>query len=398
MTFRCGCGQELPFRDVDCLNCGAAYELRPGWRAARCACGAISFAAPGQVGTSIPCASCFLRVTVGAESPPAPPALKRAGRRVSKPAVPSGGIRDRLRWLFPLTLLPLVLYAFTTPSKVSLRELVEKAQEENPRFREKRESIKTLDDLFTALEIERVEGAYLSRFALNQWVYAMAAAGGFWALIVGLFPLGRANSLHLWTVGLLMGTAGVLLLLGMHKLPFVKQLLAAATGDTGLFTSLVGYTLGVGVLEELVKLLPLAIVLRVGVPLDARGAIAWGLAMGAGFGVSEAIYYAGEVYNGFAPGLVYVVRFVSCVALHMAWSGTAAAGLWRSRDELRDGLKIFVIMLLASAGPIALHGLYDGLLKFGGTVGALCTAGLTFVYFFWSSDRAIAAEKDVATS
>ena len=74
MTFRCACGREIS--ELVCPGCRAAYELRPGWRAVRCACGAGVLAAPGQVGTSIPCAACFVRVAVPPDAPPAPPILK----------------------------------------------------------------------------------------------------------------------------------------------------------------------------------------------------------------------------------------------------------------------------------------------------------------------------------
>jgi RsiW-degrading membrane proteinase PrsW (M82 family) len=395
VSFRCGCGREIS--ELVCPGCRAVYELRAGWRAIRCECGAATFAAPGQVGTSIPCPSCFLRVTVGPDAPPAPPLLKTPPRRTSTPSAP----RERLRWLFTLTLLPLALYTFTPRTDPPLKETVLRAEEENPRFRERKGSIGSLDELFRALEIEKLDGALHSRFATAHWLYAIAAAAGFWGLIVGLFPLGRASSLHLWTVGLLIGTAGIVLLLGLHQLPFVKALYEAASGRDGFFTSLVGYTLGIGVCEELVKLLPLAIVFRKAGNLDVRGAAAWGLAMGAGFGVSEAVYYAGEIYNGLLPGDVYVVRFVSCVALHMSWSGAAAVWLWDYRDELEAGERPFagfmLPMVLASAGSIALHGLYDGLQKFGGSFGALCAAGLSFTYFFWSADRKLAAEKAAPT-
>ncbi|HEX7900372.1 MAG TPA: hypothetical protein VF950_21570 [Planctomycetota bacterium] len=392
MTFRCACGREIA--GPGCPACGALYDLRPGWRAVRCACGATALAAPGQVGTSIPCAGCFLRVAVPPDAPPAPPVLKRPPRGTSTAV--SGGIRDRLRWLFPLTLLPLLIHTFHAGDEPSVRDLMRRAVEENPVVVEPGVIIATVDDLFRVLRIERVEGAFHSRFTGAHWLYAALAAAGFWALIVGLFPLGRANSLHLWTVGLLIGTGGILLLLGLHRLPFVKVMYDAAFGETGFVTSLVGYTLGIGVCEELVKLLPLAVVFRKGGTLDVRGAVAWGLAMGAGFGVSEAVFFSANAYNGLRPGGIYVVRFVSVVALHMAWSGTAAAWLWTRRDEIGDAEHAWSglwPMLTASAGSILLHGLYDGFLKFGVGITALCVAALSFVYFFWSVDRKLAEER-----
>ena len=391
---RCACGREL--LGLSC-PCGAAYETRPGWRAVRCACGSVTLAAPAQLGTSIPCGGCFLRVAVTSDAPPAPPALKTPPRKAA-PATSSA--RDILRYFFALTLFPLLLYSATEHREPPLKEEVERALEHNPGLRSRRESIKTMDDLFRALEIEKVSGALHPRFSKAPWLYAAAAALGFWGLIVGLFPLGRANSTHLWTVGLLIGTAGIVLLLLIHQLPFVRAFYDAASGRGGFLTSLTGFLLGVGVCEELVKLLPLIVVVRRAGNLDVRGAAAWGLAMGAGFGVSEAVWYAGEFYNGLLPGDVYLVRFVSCVGLHMAWSGAAAVRLWGYRDDVERAESFAGLILpvvLAAAGSIGLHGLYDVLLKFGGNVGAVCTAGLSFCYFFWSNDRALASER-AATS
>jgi RsiW-degrading membrane proteinase PrsW (M82 family) len=389
VSFRCACG--LPLGGLACA-CGAAYEARPGWRAVRCECGSVTLAAPAQVGTSIPCAGCFLRVAVTPDAPEAGPALKTPPRRVSKPPRDA---RDILRYFFALTLAPLLLYSATEHEDPPLRQEVERALKENPALRSRRESIKTLDDLFSQLEIEKVAGALHPRFTSAQWIYAGVSALGFWGLILALFPLGRANSTHLWTVGILIGTAGIVLLLLIHRLPFVRAFYDAASGRSGFLNSLSGFLLGVGACEELVKLLPLAVVVRRGGNLDVRGATAWGLAMGAGFGVSEGIWYSAEFYNGLLPGDVYLVRFVSCVALHMVWSAAAAARLWDTRREVEaadNPVGIVLPMVLAAAGSIGLHGLYDVLLKFGANVGAVSAAGLSFLYFYWSVDRQRASE------
>ncbi len=397
MAFRCGCGRALDA--LSCPACGAGYEERPGWRAVRCECGSTVLAGPAQVGTSVPCNACFLRVTVGVDAPPAPPALKTPPRKASPP--PSR-FHEQLRWLFALTLLPLLLHVVDPDPGEAYLELRQRARED---LRTQGRSFRSLDDVFRALEIDRVGGAWQSRFSREHWGFAGAAALGFWALILLLFPLGRANSLHLWTVGLLMGTGGVLLLLGFqelarHPLLLVGEAYAAAFDpEAGFFRSLMGFTLGVGLCEELVKLLPLAIVYRKCGTLDLRGAVAWGLAMGAGFGVSEAIHYAGEFYHGLSPARIYAVRFVSVIALHMAWSATAAARLWAWRDPIADGDRwtaAVAPLLLAAAPSILLHGLYDAFAKHGADYSALCFAVLSFALFFWISDRQLAREAAAA--
>jgi len=61
-----------------------------------------------------------------------------------------------------------------------------------------------------------------------------------------------------------------------------------------------------------------------------RKACLVGLASGVGFGVAEGILYSGRTYNGLLGADIYFVRFLSCVALHAIWAGTAAIMLYRN--------------------------------------------------------------------
>lgn len=410
MTFRCACGRELaaPAQGgVRCPACGAAYEARPGWRLAACECGARVPAAPAQVGTSIPCVACFLRVAVAPDAPPAPPAMTAPPRAPAPREAPPPRWRSVLRGLFPLALLPLLVHVCTPRTEEPLKELIHRAKAD-PRVQERYQPTWTLDDVFRALETDRIGAAWQSRFSMEHWVFAMAAAGGFFGLILLLFPLGRAHAVHLWTVGLLMGTFGVLMLLGLqwlslHVRPGLNPLYlvgrayrAAFSLDAGFFASWAGFTFGVGLCEELVKLLPLLVLWGRAGGLDARGAVAWGLAMGAGFGVSEAIHYSGELYNGLAPARIYLVRFVSVVALHMVWSGTAAARLWARRREPAPWYSFPGPLMLAIVPSVALHGLYDVLSKHGADFSAFCFALLSFIYFIWTTDRPAARMRPAA--
>src|SRR5205823_12009793 len=99
---------------------------------------------------------------------------------------------------------------------------------------------------------------------------------------------------------------------------------AALDPDNGFWVSFIGFTLGVGLLEELCKIFPV-VVRYCRVPDDNwRGAFLWGLASGAGFGIAEGVIYSANYYNGITGSGIYVVRFVSCVALHALWTGCAA--------------------------------------------------------------------------
>jgi RsiW-degrading membrane proteinase PrsW (M82 family) len=110
---------------------------------------------------------------------------------------------------------------------------------------------------------------------------------------------------------------------------------------------------------------------RNGSKMDWRGACVWGLASGVGFGVSEGISYAGGMYNGIMLYDIYLIRFISCVALHGIWSAAVGLSPYRNREDLRRSrwtiLKICIV-------PMILHGLYDTLLKMQYPGGAVLCA------------------------
>jgi RsiW-degrading membrane proteinase PrsW (M82 family) len=162
---------------------------------------------------------------------------------------------------------------------------------------------------------------------------------------------------------------------------------------------MLGFTFGVGLCEELCKSLPLIWHYKKTATLDLRGAVVWGLAAGIGFGVSEGITYSSDNYNGVTTGGIYVVRFVSCVALHAVWSATNAIFLfWRQAeiDAIDTWYEWFLPLLLALGPSMVLHGLYDTLLKREMEIGALLTAVASFALFFFLYERAIKDEARLA--
>jgi RsiW-degrading membrane proteinase PrsW (M82 family) len=315
-----------------------------------------------------------------------------------------------------LTLVPLFLGVFRPEEP--FRKRIDRAVREHPDVAGKLGENADVDEFLEALPGGRLEGAIHSRSTGIHWVYGGAAALGFWGLLLLLFPLGRANSRHLWIIGLLVGTVGILLLLGFQWLAFhmpfrviginpmtviiyVLWLIgysyaAAMDPSSGFFSSLAGFTFGVGLCEEFVKLLPLLLCLRRGVALDLRGAVAWGMAMGIGFGVSEAIHYAGAYYNGIYGAEVYFIRFISCVSLHTVWSGLAAALAWSRREEFEAPEKWYGILIPAVfsiGGSMVLHGVYDTLLKRELDVLAFVAALASFAAFFWVASKKVEEER-----
>jgi len=165
---------------------------------------------------------------------------------------------------------------------------------------------------------------------------------------------------------------------------------AALDPDNGFILSMVGFTFGVGFCEEICKLLPLLWHYKREAKLDLSGAVVWGLASGVGFGVSEGITYSSDSYNGIHTGEVYIIRFVSCVALHAIWNGFSSVLLWKWQtdlDEIESWYGWFVPLFKIAGVSMVLHGFYDTALKKDHDVIALLTALVSLGAFFWLYER-----------
>jgi RsiW-degrading membrane proteinase PrsW (M82 family) len=161
---------------------------------------------------------------------------------------------------------------------------------------------------------------------------------------------------------------------------------SALDPDSNFFLSFMGFTCGVGFCEELAKALPMLRHYRTEGKLGWRAACMMGLASGIGFGVSEGITYASDFYNGYSTGGIYVVRFVSCVALHAIWSAAVGIAIYNRRDYFKGEMAWddWAKSLLWVLGvPMVLHGLYDTMLKKEMNALALVTALVSFGFLVW---------------
>ena len=271
----------------------------------------------------------------------------------------------------------------------------------------------TKDELFEALPGGKLAGAHLPRKTVAHWVYAAIAATGFLLLVVLMFSVERSNPLHLLGIGLFTGTVGIIFLFAVQFCSQIQigrvrgrgiflaiLLLLAFIGwsyrsaldpDSNLLLSAFGFTFGVGLCEELTKALPLLIYYKRQATGGWRNACVWGLASGIGFGVSEGIMYSADSYNGVSGPSIYLVRFVSCVALHAVWAasvGIAIARTLDAYDEVEEGLGLALYALRVLAVPMFLHGFYDTLLKKDMNVWALVVAFASFAWFVLQVERA----------
>lgn len=329
------------------------------------------------------------------------------------PAAPAAAPRSWPAYALVLALVPLGVMVAVPPEDLGAR--IDRMLEANPQLAsqvyDREQGLGGglgIEDFLDLAPGARVDGALHGRTTVMHWLYALAAAVCFWGFVRFAFPLGRTTSAQFWKVGFLVGTAGILLLLGVQAIAGFTQgwivtganplvLIfwivkfigysygAAMEPGNGFAMSLLGFTFGVGLCEELVKALPILWHMKQKATLDAAGASLWGLAAGVGFGVGEGVIYCGDFYNGISTWPVYLVRFTSCVALHAVWSGAAGILIWRFQREVQ-GLgkwyEWFKPAAMTLGGAIVLHGLYDTFLKRDLEIAALVTAVVSVAGFF----------------
>ncbi|WP_165228248.1 PrsW family glutamic-type intramembrane protease [Aquisphaera insulae] len=283
-----------------------------------------------------------------------------------------------------------------------------------------------LGDLLEAFPGGKVDdAAHLPHSTWVHWIYAAIAAAGFLGLALLMFPKEPKSPHHLLLAGLFTATVGIVLLLAFQLAAAATQgvwvrgrgrgivlvlfyivkfigwsYASASAADSNFWLSFLGYTCGVGLCEELCKALPILSQFFGGNDrMGWRNAALWGLASGAGFGVAEGIMYSSRFYNGISPGEMYLVRFVSCAALHAIWTAAVGIVMWRRQDTLRqgeDGAGLALAVLQILAVPMVLHGLYDTLLKQDMDVYALGVGLASFAWLVLQVERARAGDDEKA--
>jgi RsiW-degrading membrane proteinase PrsW (M82 family) len=335
--------------------------------------------------------------------------------------------RGHIYWVLLLAMIPLalnVLLVRETPEErfertlkdhPQLRQQIEAASDDEsvvvntsagtgaggPRVRH-RITMNDVEAALPRLPGNRLEGALFSRGTFGHWLFALVAAGVFLAIVTFALPEFPARPLHLTLAGLFTGTAGVLLLLsiqvaGMFCICCIGAMYMAALDPSAPFgPSLLGFFFGVGFFEELIKALPVLWLLYRYENVGWREACLWGMASGAGFGISEGVHYSSNYYNGIEPADIYFVRFLSCVAFHTVLSGACAILLQRKQHLLKEGKDYFDwlmnFMVIVSI-PILLHGLFDTLAKKEYEGLALLVAFAAFAWLAWLIHGAREGEK-----
>jgi len=272
----------------------------------------------------------------------------------------------------------------------------------------------THEQILGMLPEHKYDGAFLSHETQAHWLLAIFSAAAFMALALFMFPAGHAKVPHLLLTGLFTGTLGILLLLCVQWIAFNTQGINAPRANivTLLFyiVKFIGFSYRSASTPTATSFSARSLHLRrrivrrdlQGPPADlpcppARrpGHLANGVLMGAderrGIRVSEGISYSGNYYNGISGGGIYLVRFVSCVALHAIWSASVAMTLYRRQGDL-DGTGGLPRMAPQNGAdrrhPDVLHGLYDTCLKQEHGVAALGVAIASFGWLTWQLEWA----------
>jgi RsiW-degrading membrane proteinase PrsW (M82 family) len=398
-------------KSVRCPACETRFVL-PGAAAAASAAAGSGGSRAGQSQSAaappapLPSSVLPLRTAAPAQPSPAAPLPQRATAAPARP-LRAGGARPRFLYaIFLLGLTPLALQTFdvASESEADFRQRLQHTVASKPGLAEQLETTDSEEAFFDALPDGRIEGAHLARETWMHWLYALAAALIFVALIRLLFEPGQSTIVHLLTVLALTATVGVISLIAFQWIAEASQGVwvrgrgiivalfylvkfigfsyhAALNPENGFLLSFFGFTCGVGLCEELTKILPV-VVLATSRHLDWRGACALGLASGVGFGVAEGVMYSADMYNGLMTGGIYLTRFISCVALHAIWAASAAVIVAQKREQLDtgEGYDWVSQVLLAIAIPAVLHGLYDTLLKREMPGYALVIAAVSFAW------------------
>jgi RsiW-degrading membrane proteinase PrsW (M82 family) len=356
-----------------------------------------------------------------------PPSLERYREVLEKK--PGRPWQDFTYLFMVLALIPLFFFLFTGEKDSvqarfmrTLENVPKEAQPQIERILDDIDNGKATEDkLFEALPGGKIQGAHVPRNSKMHYLYFLLAAGCYFLL--GLFLL-RAEDSHPWQlllVGLFTGTFGIAFLLLAQFLASVAQgfilyrghpviLLifwvawaigfsyrAALDPSNGFVASLLGFTFGVGLCEEVCKALPLISYYRRPGATSWHKACTWGFSSGVGFGLAEALMYSGNHYNGLLPVGHYVVRFVSCVTLHAMWAVSTAMFIHRHPNLIRDAdtwhSYIPRIIALVSV-PMVLHGLYDTALKKEMNWVALIAALLSFGWLIYCMESGRGYEHD----
>jgi RsiW-degrading membrane proteinase PrsW (M82 family) len=365
----------------------------------RCPCGKLLRANDSLIGQTIQCNLCRRELTV--PDPKAIPPEPKQPKEEVVPAAANKSPREYLYWALALAIFPLAVF-LAHPREEDLATRFRWALAKAPadvkhKIEQLQEVYDIPDEVLAFVLVEMLPSgrldsrALLPRHTTWHWVFAAAAAGVVFVFSSCLFSPGMAKPGHLVAVALFTGTMGVAfdLILRDTKIFDLFLHFGSLPGENpvqGFLASWAGFTFGVGLVEEFSKLLPLLWFQHRKRKISWRLACLWGLASGAGFGVSEALFYSEYYYNGISSGFQYAVRFVSCVGAHAVLSASAGISLYHNQHLLNQAVAWYekgVVLLRVLVIVMFLHGLYDCLLAQEILAPAFLVDAAAFLWLAW---------------
>jgi RsiW-degrading membrane proteinase PrsW (M82 family) len=157
---------------------------------------------------------------------------------------------------------------------------------------------------------------------------------------------------------------GITLVLLLQQFPIVSSLYSA-TNSASILGRLIGFVCGVGVLEELTKVLPIWWLYAHKKNQDTLSTIVFlGCVSGFAFGVAEAANYSISYALGLKFGrlgfsdylMAQMTRLITLPLLHAVWAGIFAYFVALASVNRHVGRGLLLTGLLVTA---SLHGLYD---------------------------------------
>ncbi len=366
----------------------------------KCPCGKKLRANESLIGQTIQCNLCRREILVpDPEAVPPEPLIKEP----PAPVADNNSPWEYAYWILALAFFPLAISL--AQDRDNTKERFQRALEANPDVKKRLdEEDLTPDQIISAFPGKKLDSlAFLPRDTHAHYAYALVATGVFLGLFFCFFSHGTFKPWHLVVVGLFTGTFGIAGLLIVHEvgIPTILVGIGMMSKESTLSDFLAcwaGFTFGVGLLEEACKIAPLFILFLYKKKITWRTAVMWGLASGVGFGVNEGILYSETFYNGITTAMQYVVRFVSCVALHAIWTASAGLSLYFTQSLLNQFSEWYekaVVMLRVLIIVMFLHGLFDALLTRDMRAPALLVAAASIVWLGWQIENARKQELEV---
>ncbi|NJL29871.1 MAG: PrsW family intramembrane metalloprotease [Thermoanaerobaculia bacterium] len=232
------------------------------------------------------------------------------------------------------------------------------------------------------VELERTAWAFGLYFAL------------IWGLLLNLcLRPGKVGAQRVAIVGGFTAFLGINLLLLVQKLPVISELYRA-TESASFLGQMIGYVLGVGILEEGVKALPLYwLFIHLRKPTTVREASYLGTVSGLAFGVAEAVWYSilyvvwrQQGWLGDADYVaVQLLRFITLPLLHALWAGILGYFIGLAANFRH---RAHALVIVGWAAVAMLHGLYDALPPLPG-LGVTLVTFLLFIGYSRSAEKMV---------